>query len=445
MKIYKIGDEAKLKCLSINNYGNGVSKIDGLLVFIPSFYPDEEAIIKLTEVHKNYAFGSIKELLVRSPYRVKSVCDHSSDAGTCPFSDITLEYENKLKGEMVKNNVERALNTTLPELEVLYAEPTYGYRNKVTVFFNKAYQFGYFKEGTHEVCPIKSCVTISDDILKVLNSISILLKEYKVEIYNYKNYGIVKGVSIRRSTFNNKMSIMFLSVKCTKELRSIADDLKELYPDITGISVSINNNDKTVVYSDKETILYGNTYIDEHILNMDYRVENQSFLQVNTNGASLLYSEAIKMAELSKDDIVLDLYSGAGGISLNASLYAKEVIGIETVKSAVDSANINKYLNKVSNAEFYNTDSANLKSIIKDKTIDVVFTDPPRSGMESSVIADIISIRPKRIVYVSCDSYTMARDLKLLTMGGYELKEIKCVNMFIKSRHIESIVLMLRK
>ncbi|MCR5565044.1 MAG: 23S rRNA (uracil(1939)-C(5))-methyltransferase RlmD, partial [Gammaproteobacteria bacterium] len=391
MKTYKIGDEFKTKCLSINNYGNGVSKIDGLLVFIPNFYPDEEAIISLTEVHKNYAFASIKELLVRSPYRVKSVCDHSSDSGSCPFSDISLEYENKLKGEMVKNNVERALNTALNDLEVLYTEPTYGYRNKVTVFFNNKYQFGYFIEGTHKVCPIKSCVTISDEILKVLNSISILLKEYKVEIYNYKNQGIVKGVSIRRSSYNSKMSIMFLATKSTKELRKIADDLKELYSDITGISVSINNNDKTVVYSDNEVVLYGQTYIDEHILNMDYRVENQSFLQVNTNGASLLYSEAIKMAELSKEDTVLDLYSGAGGISLNVSPYVKEVIGIETVKSAVDSANINKYLNKVSNAEFYNTDSANMKSIIKDKTIDIVFTDPPRSGMESSVIADIIS------------------------------------------------------
>ena len=445
MKTYKIGDELITKCLSINNYGNGVSKIDGLLVFIPNFYPDEEALITITEVHKNYAFGEIKELKVKSPYRINSVCDHSSDAGTCPFSDTTLEYENKLKGEMVKNNVERQLNITLPPLEVLYAEPIQGYRNKVTIFFNKNYEFGYFKEGTHDVCPIKSCVTISDEILQVLKTISILLKEYKVEIYNYKNQGIVKGVSIRRSTYNSKMSIMFLSTKCTKELRRIADDLKELYGDITGISVSLNNNDKTVVYSDKEVTLYGNTYIDEHILNMDYRVENQSFLQVNTNGASLLYSEAIKMAELTKEDTVLDLYSGAGGISLNVSPYVKEVIGIETVKSAVDSANINKYLNKVSNAEFYNTDSANLKSIIKDKTIDVVFTDPPRSGMESSVIADIISIKPRKIVYVSCDSYTMARDLKLLTMGGYSLKEIKCVNMFIKSRHIESVALLIRR
>ena len=186
MKTYKIGDELITKCLSINNYGNGVSKIDGLLVFIPNFYPDEEALITITEVHKNYAFGEIKELKVKSPYRVNSICDHSSDAGTCPFSDITLDYENKLKGDMVKNNVERQLNINLNDIEVLYAEPTYGYRNKVTVFFNKNYEFGYFKEGTHEVCPIKSCVTISDEILKVLNSISILLKEYKQYNWNSK-------------------------------------------------------------------------------------------------------------------------------------------------------------------------------------------------------------------------------------------------------------------
>ncbi len=446
MKSLDLNSTYKVKCLSINNYAKGVSKIDGMLVFIDDFYPNEEAIIKITKIFKNYAFGVVIEYLNKSPYRISDECGHSHDAGTCPFNNISLEYENYLKSQMVKSNIERQINEPLGDIELLYTEPLKGFRNKVTVFFDKDYSFGYFIEGTHEIVKVDSCVQIESNILKVINDSLTLLKENKVEIYNYKfKSGTIKGVSIRRSSYNGLMSVMFLASKDDYKLASISKELKELNPNITGISLSINKDDSTIVYSNKEKVLYGYPFITEKILDNLFEIPNQSFLQVNTNGASLLYSEAIKMANLSKSDTVLDLYCGAGGISLSVSKYVKEVIGIEIVESAIKSANRNKEINNIKNVSFYCDDASNFKSLLGSNNIDVLFVDPPRSGLSNDALINIISLGVNRIIYVSCDSYTLARDLKILKASGYNIQDIKCLNMFLRSKHIESIAYLQRK
>ncbi len=441
MKSLDLNTTYRVKCLSINNYAKGVSKIDGMLVFIDDFYPDEEAIIKITKVFKNYAFSVVLEYLVKSPYRISDECNHSHSSGSCPFNNITLEYENHIKSLMVKSNIERAINEEIGDIEVLYSMPLKGYRNKVTVFYTKDYSYGYFIEGTHTITKVKSCVQIDDDIKKVIEDSSLLLKDNKIEVYDYKTKsGIIKGISIRKSSYNNLMSVMFLVSKDDYKFTNVSNSLKELNSNITGISLSINKDDSTFVYSNKEKVLYGYPFITEKILDNLFEIPNQSFLQVNTNGASLLYSEAIKMANLKKSDTVLDLYCGAGGISLSLSKYVKEVIGIEIVDSAIKSANRNKDINNIKNVSFYTEDASNFKNIIGSKKIDVLFVDPPRSGLSNDAIINIITLNVPKIVYVSCDSYTLARDLKILKSSGYAIERIKCVNMFLRSKHIECVV-----
>ena len=441
MKSLDLNSTYKVKCLSINNYAKGVSKIDGMLIFIDDFYPDEEAIIKITKIFKNYAFGVVIEYLTKSPYRITDECNHSHKAGTCPFNNVTLEYENYLKSQMVKSNIERAIGENIHDIEVLYSNPIKGFRNKVTVFFDKDYSFGYFIEGTHTIVKVDSCIQIDDDILKVINDSLSLLKEKSVEVYNYKyKSGTIKGISIRKSSYNNLMSVMFLVSKDDYKLSNISLSLKELNPNITGISLSINKDDSTIVYTNKEKVLYGFPFITEKILDNLFEIPNQSFLQVNTNGASLLYSEAIKMAELKKSDTVLDLYCGAGGISISLSKYVKEVIGIEIVESAIKSAERNKDINNIKNVSFYCEHAKNFKDLLGNKKIDVLFVDPPRSGLSNDALINIISLNVNKIVYVSCDSYTLARDLKLLKASGYNIKDIKCVNMFLRSKHVEVIL-----
>ena len=440
----KVGTTLELTSLGTNNYAKGICKLDSFLVFVDDLYEGEIALVEITEVHKTYAFGKIVNLLKKSKHRIDNVCAHDSVSSTCPFNDITLDYENKIKADIVKNNIEHALNIDLGNIKCINPEVTSGYRNKVTVFFDMNYNYGYFIEKTHNISKISSCVQISEDIIKVLDVLKESLKNRNIEIYDYKTKrGYLKGVSIRRSTYNNKMSIMLLSTKNSLLFNDVKNDLVSSIDNISGVSLSIIDKDTTVVYG-KEVILYGNNYIDEKILDNIYRINNQSFLQVNTKGAELIYSEAIKMASLNKSDVALDLYCGAGGISLSISKYVREVIGIEVVKDSIISANYNKEINSIDNVSFYCDDAENFKSILNNKNIDVLFVDPPRSGLSPKTIDSIISINPSKIVYVSCDPYTLSRDLKLLS-NKYEIKVIKCVNSFMRTRHVESVCLLTKK
>ena len=444
----QINDEVEVTCIGLNNYGKGTCKVEGFLVFVDDLYPEEEAKVKIYFVEKNFAMGKVISFIKQSPHRIPSVCFHSADSGTCPLSDIDFAYENELKGELVRADLSHTLLYDVGKIEVLTAEPINGYRNKVTVFFlnqdgNPA--FGSFKEGTHDIMPIASCVTIPSEMVEVFNGILHLLEIHKMPIYDFKKrYGIVKGASIRRSSFNGKMSVMLLSSEMVEEYYDLAKDLMTQNPDITGVSVSVNNSDDTNVYNGREKQLMGDAKITERILNVNFEVDNQSFLQVNTSGASLLYKTAIDLSELKKTDSVLDLYCGAGGISLNAAIYAKFVIGIESSNAAIKNAIKNAVNNKISNVEFFAKDASELLKVIGKRHIDTIFMDPPRSGIMKEAMASIIASRIKRIIYVSCDPYTLSRDVKLLVQSGYELKQVKCVNMFPRTRHVETVVLMSR-
>ncbi len=431
----KVNDRFIASSLGINNYAKGICKIDSFLVFVDDLYQGETAIIEITDVKKNYAFAKVIEYKNTIKERAKDKCHHSHLSGTCPFNNITLDYENYIKTNMVKSNIERALNIKLDNIECLSLNEN-DKRNKITVFFNKLGEFGYFMPNTHNIVKIDDCIQIHSDILDLLNHLSTLVKEYNIPIFDYVNKtGIFKGVSIRRSDYNQKMTIMLLSTKLDNKYKDITKLLISKYSNIIGVSVSIIGKDTTVVYG-KETTLYGVNYIEEKILGNLYRISNQSFLQVNTKGAELIYNTAIKMANLKTTDKVLDLYSGAGGISLSIAKYVKDVIGIEIVKDAVDSANYNKSINDINNVYFYNTDASNAKNIINNKKFDVIFVDPPRQGLSHDTIDFIIKELPRKIIYVSCDSYTLSNNLKEL-IRFYELDDIKVLNTFVSSRHSE--------
>ena len=436
----KVNDIYTLESNSINNYAKGVSKIDSLLVFTDNFYPGEIGKIKLTTLKKNYAFGEVVELIKKAPYRIPSVCDHSSDSGTCPLNDIEYQMELNIKKNLVLNNLNHNAKLGLSNIDIYSSEYKSGYRNKVTVFFNKEYEAGVFKEGTNDFRVIKSCVQIDDEILNIINKLLSYLKEYKIDICDLKRKtGNVKGVSIRKSTYNNDISVMIMSRFKDDTLYEISNKLKDDFKTIKGISASIRKEFDTFIYSDKEIIYYGVPYIYEKILNVIYKVNNMSFLQVNTPGASILYDHSIHMFPLDKSYKVLDLYSGCGGISLNIAPYINEVIGIEEVKSAVELANFNAKNNKIYNAKFYNDDSINYSKYVNPRDIDLLFLDPPRSGLGVNMCNKINESEFKRIVYVSCDSYTMSKDL-LILKEKYNILKVEAHNLFFRTRSVETIL-----
>ena len=439
-----IDKEFEVKCIGINNYAKGVCKIDSLICFVDDLYPDEIAKVKIYKKEKNLAYAKVIEFVKTSENRIPPVCNHSIDSGSCPFNDITYEYELELKKGIVKNNIERALKIDIGNINITSGDKISGYRNKVTVFFSLNEQnepfFGSFKEKTNKIVRITSCAQIDSELAHIINTLLNLIKKYNLEIADFINKnGHIKGVSIRKSEYTNKISIMILSRKDYKEFKEISNELSKAFKNITGISVSIDNSFDTFVYSGVEHIYFGTPEIEEKLLNVIYRVSNKSFLQVNTSCASKLYEKAISLANLNKNDTVLDLYSGAGGISLNASKYSKIVYGIEEVSEAVDNAKYNASLNSIKNVKFYASDAKDYRKFIGKTKIDVLFVDPPRTGIKREVINVILKDDINTIIYISCDSFTLANDLKLLS-SKYIIKKVEAFNMFPRTRHVESIV-----
>ena len=439
-----IDKEFEVKCIGINNYGKGVCKIDSLICFVDDLYPDEIAKVKVIKEEKNLAYAKIIEFVKTNEHRISPVCNHSTESGSCPFNDITYEYELELKKGIVKNNIERALKIDIGNINITSGDKISGYRNKVTVFFSLDEQnepfFGSFKEKTNKLVRITSCVQIDSEFVTIINTLLNLIMKYNLEIADFINKkGHIKGVSIRKSEYTNKISIMILSRKDYKEFKDISNELSSCFNNITGISVSIDNSFDTFIYSGTEHVYFGTPEIEEKLLNVIYKVSNKSFLQVNTSCASKLYEKAISLASLNENDIVLDLYSGAGGISLNSSKYSKMVYGVEEVSDAVDNAKYNASFNNIKNVKFYVGDAKDYRSLIGNTKIDVLFVDPPRTGIKKEAINSILNDDIKTIIYISCDSFTLARDLKLLS-SKYIIKTVEAFNMFPRTKHCESAV-----
>ena len=437
----------RLKCEGINNYGKGVSNVDSFVIFIDDFYTGEIADIKITKVYKNFGFGIITNLIQKSPHRIDSLCGHSSLSGTCPFNDITYEYELKLKSEIVKHNITRK-TSYYKDIECISSEDIKGYRNKITVFFNEIngkIKYGYFKEKSNDFIEVDYCVQIDDEINKLLKHIIKILEESNSSIANIrKKVGHIKGVVIRKSSYTKKIIIMFLSTHNIPNIDFIKDNLLSFNKNISGISININKSYDTFIYSGKIIKVYGDSYIDEKIMDIIFRVDNLSFLQVNTSCASLLYKYAIDKANLTKDDNVLDLYCGVGGITLNLSKYVDKVYGIEEVESSISLAKYNAKSNLISNSIFYASDSKNFDLFIKKGEIDVLFLDPPRKGLSKELIDKILFYKFNKIIYISCDPYTLSNDLNLLEKE-YKIESIKCFNMFPRTRHVETVCCLVKR
>jgi len=436
----KVNDIYTLKCESINNYGKGVSRIDSLLVFIDDFYPGEIGEILITSVKKNYCFGKVSHLTKKSEHRIDNVCKHEVINSSCPFSNIDYEYELELKKQIVLSNINFKLNTNIKDIDITSGDLIKGYRNKVTVFFNKDYEFGTYAEGTNDLIVIKDCVQIKDEFIDIINKFLSLIKEYKLEIMDSINKtGYIKGIVLRKSEYNNDIILMIITKHNYDEFKVISEELMLFNSNIKGVSIILKNNYDSFIYSGKFINIIGNSFIVEKLGTKLFKIDNMSFLQVNTSCASKLYKRAIEIASLNKDDSVLDLYCGCGGISLNVADYVNKVIGIEEVESSIDSAKENSKINNINNAIFYKDDSKNFLKYIKDINIDCVFVDPPREGLSKETIDSILESNINKIIYISCDPYTLSNNLKMLNIK-YEIKHIECFNMFSRTHHVETVV-----
>ena len=391
----------------------GIGKIDGKIVFIPKTLPEEIIDTEIVLEKKKFLEGKINNIIVKSKDRKESICPHFDYCGGCQLLHINYLQGLKYKQNKVCDIISKYTKLQILINDIVVSENHLFYRNKITLQVNNT--IGYFKEKTNTIIPIDTCY-IAD---KKINTI------YKIVQDNISVSNINQIIIKSSNRTDESMAIFKTSGKIDE--CSIIENLKELVS-------SIYINDK---------LIFGKNKITEELLGSKFYISPTSFFQVNTEQAEKLYQIAIDYANISKNDLVLDLYCGTGTIGILASKYAKKVVGIELNKEAINDANLNKELNNISNIEFYAGDVGEILNRNNYKP-DIVIVDPPRAGLDYLAVSEIIKIKPKRLVYVSCDLMTLARDLERLS-EHFNIDELTPVDMFPQTSHVETVVALSRR
>lgn len=397
----------KVKISNLDHKGRGISRINNKIIFIPNALSHETIDVDIVLEKKNYYEGVIKEIISASDKRIKPICPYFEECGGCQFLNINYQDSLDYKQNKVEEIINKYLGIKIKINDIVACDDNLYYRNKTTFQVNG--DIGFFKEKTNTLIPVDKCY-ISDT---KINDICKIIKDNV-------NLTSVSQLIIRAAK-NTKESMVIFKTNNYIDNKSIVNTLKDIVD-------SIYVNDE---------LIYGKSKIIENLCEKKFNISPSAFFQVNTLQAEKLYNQAIEYADIKKDDTVLDLYCGTGTIGIIASKNAKKVIGIELNKDAIKDANENKKLNNINNIEFYSGDVGKILNKNNYKP-DIIIVDPPRAGLDSLAISQILNIKPKKIVYVSCDLMTLARDLKLLS-SDYDILELTPVDMFPYTAHVESV------
>ena len=431
--------------------GQGVAHIDGCAVFIPNSIAGEVYRVRIEVAKKNWAAGKIVEILEKSPHRCNRECPVAKLCGGCDFWHMDYEEETRLKAERVRTCLNRLGGESLDHVDILSAPTCYGYRNKaqypVAAKKGRAYA-GFFKAGTHEVVENKRCLILPPETDTVKDAVMDYVNQYRITAYDEISHtGLLRHIYVRRGAVSGQ--ILVCLVVNGQKLPRIEELIKRLQKieGFTTLVLSVNTRKGNAVLGDEFITLFGPGYIEDTLCGLNFRLSPRSFYQVNHHQAQRLYNAAISQAEITKNDTVLDLYCGVGTITLCMASAAGKVIGVEVIPQAVEDARDNAKRNGIENAEFFCGDAGQAALELEKQGIkaDVVVVDPPRKGLNGDTIEALHRFAPRRIVYVSCDPATLARDVALLKERGYVLKNALAADLFPKCSHIESIVTLIRQ
>ncbi len=426
--------------------GQGIAKIEGCAVFVPNAIRGEKCRIRIEKVGKTWAAGKITEILEKSPHRVNRECPVAKLCGGCDFWHMDYEEETSLKADRVRQTLNRIGGESFEEMPILSAPTCYGYRNKaqypVSVKKGKAYA-GFFRAGTHQVVENEKCLILPPEMDQVKDLVIDYVNQFRVTVYDETTgKGLLRHIYVRRGAVSKEV-LVCLAVNGRKlpRVEALIERLQKV-PGFATLVLSVNTKKGNTVLGDEFITLYGPGYIEDTLCGLQFRLSPRSFYQVNHHQAQRLYEAAITQAEITKDDTVLDLYCGVGTITLAMAKAAGRVIGVEVVEQAVRDAEENARRNGIENAEFICGDAGKAALELEEKGIraDVVVVDPPRKGLNADAIEALCRFAPRRIVYVSCDPATLARDVALLKERGYAVKNAQAADLFPRCAHIESIV-----
>ena len=430
--------------------GLGVSKKDNVVIFVEKALKGEKVRALITSLHKKYAFAKTVEVLSESSDRAISPCEYYEGCGGCDLLHMKYNIECMVKEYKVKNSFKKINNLTDVKINpIIKNDNILGYRNKVMVPFGKDDDdnviYGFYEKLSHEIVSIDKCLISNDESNKVLEFIRRYLSVMNIKIYNEQtNKGLFRSLMIRNN-YKKEMMLVFVTT-AYYDFSGLIEYLKSDFPLVKSVYLNINPNKTNVVLSDEYVHLYGDEYLIEDILGLKFNVSPASFMQVNHDNAEKLYSEAFRMANLTKDMNVIDAYCGMGSITLNIAKNVNHVYGIEIVEDAIKNADKNKELNNIQNATFIcGKCEEEIKKLTNLTNIDVIFFDPPRKGCDQEFLKTVVDMKIPKIVYISCGIASLCRDINYLKEHNYEVIEVTPVDLFSRTSHVESVCLLTRK
>ncbi len=431
--------------------GQGVAKIDGCAVFIPNAIVGERVLVHIEKAQKTWAAGKITEILEKSAHRVNRECPVAKLCGGCDFWHMDYEEETRMKAERVRQALNRIGGENLTQMPILAAPDCYCYRNKAQypVSSKKGRVFaGFFKAGTHQVVENDRCLILPEETDRIKKIVIDYVNHYRISAYDEQaHHGLLRHIYVRRGAVSKQVLVCL--VVNGRKLPHPEDLIKRLQtvPGFTTLVLSVNTKKGNTILGDEFITLYGPGYIEDTLCGLYFRLSARSFYQVNHYQAQRLYEAAISQAEITKNDTVLDLYCGVGTITLCMAKAAGKVIGVEVIPQAVEDAKDNAKRNGIENAEFFCGDAGEAALALEAQGIkaDVVVVDPPRKGLNADAIEALARFAPRRIVYVSCDPATLARDVALLKERSYALKNAMAADLFPRCAHVETICLLTRE
>ena len=434
--------------VTIEGYGEGgmgVARIDGRVVFVHGALRGEKCRVLILKTLKSVTFAKVLEVLEPSSERMESDCPYFPRCGGCTYRHIRYEEELRLKKQRVQDNLSRIGGSDVTVEEILGAQDTLRYRNKAQYPVSKDGAVGFYRARTHEVIECEHCLLVRPEADAAAEALRAYMQSCHVAGYDEKTgRGLVRHLYVRSNAAGESLICVLVNGdKLPKEDRLVAL-LRDACPKCTGIVLGTNTKKGNVILGDRYRTLWGSDRLEDTLCGKTFRLSVPSFYQVNRVQAERLYAKTIEFADLTGQETVLDLYCGAGTITLALSDHAKKVLGAEIVPEAIDDARENAARNGVKNAEFFCGDASDVAKKLARENLrpDVITVDPPRKGLAADVVESIAEMQPGRVVYVSCDSATMARDVKRLADLGYTARRACAVDMFPRADHVETVVLL---
>ena len=462
----KKNDTVVVEITDLGVNGEGIGKIDGYTLFVKDAVIGDTAEVKITKAKKNYGYAKVMRIVKESAFRVSAPCSEARRCGGCQIQEMAYERQLEFKNQKVRNNLVRLGGVPEELVDAIMEEPggmehPFRYRNKAQYPVgrdkNGEITIGFYAGRTHQIIPVPGldCVLGAEENREILEIIREYMKEYHIEPYEEETHtGLVRHILIRKGFHTGELMVcLVINGNRLPESGILADRLERI-PGMTSITYNVNREKTNVILGDTIHVIRGQSYIEDYIGNIKYRISPLSFYQVNPVQTALIYGKALEYAGLTGHETVWDLYCGIGTISLFLAQKAEQVYGVEIVPQAIEDAKNNAILNGITNAQFFVGRSEEIlpeyyrdyaeKHDGRQARADVIVVDPPRKGCDETLLRTMVDMKPERIVYVSCDSATLARDVKILRGEGYEMEKIKAVDMFPHTYHVEVVTCLQR-